>query len=448
MTLKVRRILSLIFILLFLLIAPAIVLYAAGFKLSKNGFFIQKTGIFIIDSNPRGAKIFINGQVQKDFIGSFFNKNSFITTPAKIKGLLPGEYDLTLELNGYSSWQKKLTISPGASTFAEDIYLFKNDLPIQITPAKIESINLSSNKNPALILSAGQLTFFNLADETKKSVDQINLKGKNVAWSADGQKLVIDNYLYDLSDLNVKTDLNKFPGAFNYKWQGNTLCFQDKTSIYQLDSTNSPIKITRQLADKKFDDFLIKDGDLYLIDKSGPTTDLLEVINIASGERIKSISLPVSADYSFINPEQSLLNLYDETKKILYLVDPSAAYYSPLVEVINNIKTTFWVNSDNLLYAGDYEIWLYNLPTKKKTLITRVSETINRAIMHPNKNYIVYSTGKTLNAIELDEREKRNIAELAKFDLINSFVLNAKGDILYFSGKIGNTEGLYKLLIQ
>src|SRR3989338_2513423 len=136
MTLKVRRMLSLIFILLFLIIAPAIILYAAGFKLSKNGLAIQKTGMFIIDSNPRGAKIFINGQ---------------------IKNLLPGEYDLSLELDGYWGWQKKLTVNPGTSTFVDNIYLFKNSLPVQILPANLESINLSAGDNRALILSADQL---------------------------------------------------------------------------------------------------------------------------------------------------------------------------------------------------------------------------------------------------------------------------------------------------
>lgn len=444
MTLKVRRILSLTFILLFLMVTPAIVLYAAGFKLSKNGFFIQKTGMFIIDSNPRGAKIFIDGKVQKNFIGSLFNKNSFIATPAKIKNLLPGEYDLALELNGYLSWQKKLTVNPGASTFAEDIYLFKNGLPVQIFPAKIESINLSPEKNQALILSAGQFIFFNLADETKKSTGQKSL-GKNIAWSLDGQRLVIDNYLYNLNDLKVKVDLSKLtPDIFNYKWSNNSLFFQDKASIYRLDSANLPIKI---IGHKKFNDFLIKDRYLYLINKSESTANL-EVVNIASGEQIKSISLPASANYSFVKEEQALLNLYDKARKILYLIDPLTAYYSPLVEVINNVKTAFWANDNNLLYAGDYEIWLYNLATKKKTLITRVSDTINHAVMHPNKNYIIYSTDQAINAIELDERGKRNIAELVRFDLIDSFALNAKGDILYFTGKIGKAKGLYKLLIQ
>lgn len=443
MTLKVRRILSTIFILLFLIITPAIVLYAAGFKLSKNGFFIQKTGMFIIDSGPRGAKILINGQVQKKFINFLFSKNSFITTPAKIKNLLPGEYDLTVELNGYSSWQKKLTINPGASTFVEHIYLFKNDLPIRIAPAEISSIYLSTGKNRALILSAGQLTFFNLADETKKFISRSNLKGENIAWSGDGQKLVMDNYLYDLSNLKTKTDLNKLAEGFNYKWLGDILYFQDKTSVYQLTNDNLPKKI---IGNKKFGDFLIKDRSLYLINKSEPTTNSLAVINIASGKKIKSINLPASTDYFFINPEQALLNLYDKTRKILYLIDPLAAYYS--VEIINNVKTTFWVNDSDLLYTNDFEIWLYSLTTRKKTLITRVSDTINDAIMHPNKNYIIFATNQTVNIIELDEREKRNIAELVKFDLINSFVLNGRGDILYFSGKIGNQEGLYKLLMQ
>lgn len=445
MTLKVRRILSLIFILLFLIITPAIILYAAGFRLSKNGFFIQKTGMFIIDSRPRGAKIFLNGKAQKTLINSLFNKNNFITTPAKIKNLLPGEYNLSLELNDYWSWQKKLTISPGTSTFAEDIYLFKNDLPVQIVSAKIDSLNLSPKKNQALILSAGQLTFLNLADETKKSVSQNNLKGKNVAWSLGGQKLVIDDYLYDLNDLSAKIDLSRLTASlFNYKWSNNFLFFQDETSIYRLDNKNLPEKIIDNV---QFNDYLIKDGYLYLI-RQARLAASLEIIDLASKRQVKKINLPASANYSFINPERALLNLYDNNHKILYLIDPSATYYSPLTEIINNVKTTFWDNNNNLLYAGDYEIWLYNLEAKRKTLITRVSDTINNAIMHPNKNYIIYSTDQTINAIEMDEREKRNIAELVKFDLINSFILNARGDILFFSGKIGNQEGLYKLLMQ
>jgi hypothetical protein len=417
-------------------------LYAAGYRLNKNGFSVQRTGMFIIDSKPKGAKIFIDGKPQETFASSIFNKNDFIATPAKIKNLLPGEYNLRLELDGYWSWQKKLTVNPGASTFAENIYLFKDNLPVQIASADSGSINLAPDKNQAVILSADLITFLNLSDESEKSTKRNGLPGKNIFWSEDQNKIIIDNYLYNLANTSDAINLKKLtPNSFNYKWSGNILYYQDKNSIYRLDSSNSPKKI---ISDKIFNDYLVKNNYLYLIIKSGQAINL-EVINTATGQNLKNINLPAAPNYSFIDEKQNLLNIYDNDHKILYLIDPFSAY-QPLVEIINNIKTTFWINSSNLLYANDFEIWLYNLETKNKILITRISDTINNAILHPSKDYIIYSTERTINAIELDEREKRNSTELIKFDAINSFLLT--NDVIYFSEKIGNSEGLYKFLIQ
>ena len=443
MTLRVRRILSFIFIILFLSITPAIMLYAAGYRLGKNGFSIQRTGMFIIDSKPKGARIFIDGKPQETWSSSIFHKNNFITTPAKIKNLLPGEYDLRLELDGYFSWQKKLTVNPGASTFAENIYLFKNNLPVQIVPAEIKSIRLAAGKNQAVILSADKITFLNLTDESQKSTARNGLAAKNIFWSEDENSLIIDNFLYNLTDLNSAIDLKKLtPNSFNYKWSGNTLYYQDKNSIYRLEASGLPKKI---IGGKIFNDYLVKNNYLYLIIRSGAASNL-EVMDAATGESLKNINLPAAPNYTFINPGQTLLNLYDNSHKILYLIDPLSSY-QPLAEIINNVKTTFWTDANNLLYINDFEIWLYNLQTKNKILITRISETINDAILHPSKDYIIYSTKQTINAIELDEREKRNSTELIAFDSIDSFKLT-EDNILYFLGKIGNVQGLYKFLIQ
>lgn len=418
-------------------------LYAAGYRLSQSGFSIQRTGMFILDSKPKGAKIFIDGQAQAVWPGLIFNKKKFITTPAKIKNLLPGEYNLKLELNDYWSWQKKLTVNPGASTFAENIYLFKNNLPAQITPADLKSIRLSPDGNQAVILSDDLITFINLADESEKTAKRTGLAEKNIFWNEDQAKIIIDNYLYNLSDLNSPLNLKKLTAdSFNYKWSGDALYYQDKNSIYKLAASGLPKKI---IGSKALADYLVKNNYIHLITKSGAAANL-EVIDEATGQNLKNISLPAALNYSFINAEQNLLNLYDHSHKILYLINPLAAY-QPLVEIIRNVKTAFWVNSSNLLYANDFEIWLYNLAAKNKTLLTRISETINQAILHPSQDYIIYSTKQAINAIELDEREKRNITELIKFDSIGSFILT-RGNIIYFSGKIGNSEGLYKFLIQ
>jgi hypothetical protein len=418
-------------------------LYAAGYRLGKNGLSIQRTGMFIIDSKPKGAKILIDGKLQKTWSISMFNESKGITTPAKIKNLLPGEYELKIEMDGYWSWQKKLTINPGASTFAENIYLFKNDLPIQVAPADMASIHLSPNKNQAVIFSDDLITFLNLTDESQKTTKRNNLTEKNILWSEDQNKIIIDNYLYNLADLTSIIDLKKItPNSFNYKWNGNTLYYQDKNSIYQLEPSNLAKKI---VSNKIFNDYLIKNNYLYLIIKTNQAINL-EVVDITTNENIKSINLPGSGNYSFINVEQNLLNLYDNNHKTLYLIDPMSAY-EPLVEIINNVKTTHWNDSSNLLYTNDFEIWLYNLGTKNKTLITRISDIINNAVLHPSKDYIIYSTDKTINTIELDERGKKNITELIKFDSINSFIL-INADTIYFPGKIGNSKGLYKFLIQ
>ncbi|MFH1255120.1 MAG: PEGA domain-containing protein [bacterium] len=443
MTLKVRRILSLAFIILFFLITPALILYAAGYKISKNGFSMQRTGMFIIDSKPEGAKIYIDGEIQKYWQGSIFGNKKFIATPAKIKNLLPGEYNVKLELEGYWSWQKKLAINQGDSTFAENIYLFKNILPVLIAQADSGSLRLSPTKNQAVILSSDAITFLNLRDESERQEKKIS-GGKDIFGPESGDKIIIGDYLYDNSNNSAEAeDLKKlYKNSSAYKLSGNFLYYRDKNSIYRAEPPGSPEKI---ISGGDFDDYLVKNNILYLITRSGQTTNL-EAIGESTGQIIKSISLPYSENYSFINYEQDILNIYDQNKKSLCLIDPLSDY-GRLVEIINNAETTFWANQKKLLYANDFEIWIYDTESQSKTLITRISEEIKNASMHKSEDYIIYSTKQSINAIELDEREKRNITELVKFDSIGSFKLS-EDDILYFSGKIGNSQGLYKFLMQ
>ena len=112
MTLKTRRLLYISFILAFLIITSSLILYATGYRIKLtwpidfNQTF-QKTGMFIFDTEPHGAKIYLNKKPQELFFKKIFTREeSFIKTPTKIKNLLPGEYDITLELEGYWPWRK------------------------------------------------------------------------------------------------------------------------------------------------------------------------------------------------------------------------------------------------------------------------------------------------------------------------------------------------------
>ena len=432
------------------------IFYAAGYKFSLSGIKFQRTGTFIFDTKPKGAKIFINGQPQQTFFKKYYSQEkSFIKTPAKIKNLLPGEYNIKFELDSYWPWQKKLTIYPGTSTYAEDIYLFKKNLPILLLPDKINNSQLSPDKNKLTILINKQITILNLTNEEQTKLPFINrLSTTTYSWSPSSKKILLNKSIInikngkesrtlgiDLTDY-VKNEIN------NLKWDfysDDKLYYNDKNNIYSFSLSTKSKKIILQYPPTN--NYLIKDNNIYLIEQLGNTNNL-NIFNLDSGELVRKINLPGSDNYYFINPTHSLLNLYDQDHKILYLINPLSLFYSPVQETINNIQYTYWVNNNKLLYANDFEVWLFDLEHNQKTLLTRISQGITGIIWHPSNNYIIYSTDITINTIELDEREKHNITEIIKLDKIAFPVLNQKGDTLYFYAKIGNQEGLYKLAIH
>ncbi|MFH1822463.1 MAG: hypothetical protein ABH830_02065 [Patescibacteria group bacterium] len=463
MSIRFRRLLFIIFIFAFLIIASFATLYAAGYKINfswplnlKQTF--QKTGMFIFNSEPKGAIIKLNDKTQQLFLKKYYSKdNSYIKTPAKIKNLLPGEYNVKLELAGFWPWQKKLTISPGQSTFAEDIYLFKKDIPMQIMDSKLKKIIPSPNNEYLSLIDEEKVLLLNLANETLITLPEIATTAiafsdiNEVSWSADSEKLIISTnnqfFYYNLIN-NELVNLNNLTTSniFNLKWSDDSekIYFQENNSLEYLTLKNNKPQIL--IEEENIIDYLIKSNYLFYLSQFNKSIKL-KVYSLKTNELIKEIDIPFSDNYKLINPKHKLINLYDEKYKLLYLIDPLSSI-NPLIEIITDIKITYWLDDKRLLYANDFEIWILNLNYNSKTLLTRISEKIENIFWHPSNNYVIYSTEKAINIIELDEREKRNINELIKLDFISSPYLSLKGNTLYFYAKIGNQEGLYKLAIQ
>lgn len=463
MSLKTRRIIFIFFVLAFLIISTFAISYASGYKLTFKKKIIEKTGMLILDTKPRGAKIYLNGEPQQLFLKKYFDeKNSYITTPAKIKNLAPGKYEVKMELSGYSSWQKKLEVTGGVSTFAEDVYLFKNNLPVILAEGKISQISLSPNNEYLAVAREKEAYLIELRTENKiplygekNSPLMLNASSSfPVLWSPASAKILIDHLIFQAGNGEESLDLNEFvkQKSSNFRWSGSEdevlFLGEDKknSSIYSLNLISKKVK--KIIDEEKIINFFVKNSYLFIVNQAGKKINL-NIYEINSGQKIGSAeSLPVS-DYEFINTKHKLVNLYDKKHGILYLINPFSPL--PLKETINNVKYTYWINENKLLYANDFEIWLSDFNSAwagQKKLLTRISEPITGIIWHPSNNYLIYSTLETINSIELDEREKRNSTELIKLDKISEIFINKKGEILYFSAKLGSREGLYKLTIQ
>lgn len=452
MSLKTRRILFIFFILSFLTITPLVISYAAGYKFVLGKKVFQKTGMLILDTEPEGAKIYLNGKPEQNLFKKYFSdQENFITTPAKIKNLLPGEYEIKMEKDGYWPWEKKLEVKPGMAAFAEDIFLFKQDLPLLLASGIIQETLLSPDKNKLAGLSEEKISIINLETEDIKEFSFKQEKTDSFFWSPDSKKILAGATVFNLEVLPKKIELETLieKSALKLKWRGNNEIAYIASAGKNILSYNLETKTNNKLfSGEKIIDFLIKDNNLFIISQADKT-NTLSINEIDGSKNIRNIELPSFADFEFINPENNLINLYDKKQQTLYLINPFSNF--PLAETINNIKYAYWINDSKLLYGNNFEIWTMNFPgeqTRYKTLITRISSPINKIIWHPSNNYIIYSDDNDLYALELDDREKRNTTELTRLDNIAFPNLNRDGTALYFHAKIGNQEGLYKLAIQ
>ncbi len=452
---KTRKYLFLFFILAFVTITPLVSLYAAGYKFSFSGKILQKTGMLIIDSSPDGAKIFIDGEPQQKFINEMRSKilnstkdQNILTTPAKIKGLIPGEYLIRIEKDGYWSWEKKLEIKPGNSTFAEDIVIFKNNLPQPIGSGILLNLKQSPNRENIAYTTESKYEVFNTRNEEilyfDRNIENIGPQESNIVW-LDNDNILFDDILFSLNDWENPENL--FASLSNAKLKSislnddNLIYIQNNNSLIKLNTKNKGIETI--LNSQKIIDYLLKDNLLYTIEELDKSTYLIVYDN---KNVIRQINLNFDDNYIFVNTEHHLINIFNSKFDTLYLVDP-LDYFGPLKETINNVTDSFWVDNDKLIYYNDFEIWIYEKNNLKKTILTRISDKIYNVLWHPSNNYIIYSTHDSLFTIELDNREKHNTNQLMRLNNIDFLEISDDGNYLYFYSELGKQAGLFKLAI-
>jgi hypothetical protein len=126
MSLRTRIGILIVFIVVFLVSTPIVVLYTAGYRWNLKKQKIEKVGIVFLRSRPAGADIYLDGKLRRE------------QTPARIRNLLPGGYKVTVSKKGYTSWSKQLSVESARTTFAERIALFREGKaePLALAPSQ------------------------------------------------------------------------------------------------------------------------------------------------------------------------------------------------------------------------------------------------------------------------------------------------------------------------
>jgi hypothetical protein len=453
MKINKRKTLFSLFILAFFIITPTLILYAMGYNL-ESGFRLQKSGILIIKTQPEEAKIYLNGKLEQEFFGNIIKKNDkYVRTPAKIKNLKPGEYEIRVELDGYWPWQKKLTVRPGETTFAEDIFLFRNENAVLI--AEFESGKESFSYKSKLFsnISANEASVINLEDLSLKNKSLNNgtssvFQLSEIKWSDNDKRILTNTSVFNYESWEKVLDLRPIFGEAEtrYAWHSgrdDSLYFSQGNRLFSYDFSNKQSQEIINLPGLQ-EFYSIKDDVLLLANDNGSTA--LSIIRDNAKNQELLASLPFS-DYSFLETKNEIINLLDKRNKILYLIDSNSSI-KPIKDQINGCSIAHWTDDQRLLYSDGYEIWTYTLNDQKKELLTRISERINALVWHPSENYVIYSTENSLNILELDRREKHNVININEYPAIGQIALDKSGKIIYFSSHENSVTKLYKIVIQ
>jgi len=125
-----RKIFFYIFLIIYLVACPLIVLYAFGFILKPDTQeLIEKTGLIYLSTVPPGASIYLDDKPTK------------LKTPAPLQDLDPTDYTVRLVMDTYQDWSHDITVGANkASVFDKILLVPKKRAPKLILDEKFEDI--------------------------------------------------------------------------------------------------------------------------------------------------------------------------------------------------------------------------------------------------------------------------------------------------------------------
>jgi hypothetical protein len=443
MSLRTRNIIAIFFVSAFVILTTAISLYASGYKFNlhwpiNSHSLLQKTGMLITSTEPNGAIIYINNKPKKNTFRKIWNlSEKYLKTPSKIKNLLPGYYDLKLEKDGYWTWNDEIEIRPGQATLIENIVLFKKSLPWQISSGQPQSTLVSPDKKFVILTDDKKvIDLKNDQEIILPDKDQIN----SLKW-LDTNRLSTNLYIMDAS---TPENIDYYENIIG-KDINNLKCSSSNSKIYyQYQNSINCFDLNKKINENIFSeediiDYQIQSNRLIAILK-----DKIIVYSLTKKAITAEIKVPSSEAYEFWTSGNDLINIYNRDHSSLYLIDPDNK--TPIRELIVDIKQGNWIDNNRLLYTNGHEINIYHFQEDRLDLIIRSGDLIEDLVWHPS-NHIIYSTANKINLFDFSQSQN-STNTLLELEEIKSLFLNNKGDILYFSAKIGNQSGFYKMLIQ
>jgi hypothetical protein len=441
---KIRLILFLTFLLAFLISAPLVVLYTAGYRLDLGAGQIVHTGVLNISSIPKGVSVYVDGVLQPD------------RSPAVFDTVYPGEHLITLEKEGYSSWEKTLEVVSRETTFIDRALLFLED-ERQIEDRRgTQYSSVSPNRHTlAYIVQEGSWVELWVSDglaQTERVLARLRDESGaeyEITWSESGAYLILEQNgatqnsitLIDLkkeATLDVHRILKQSSEFWWDAWDDDLLYARLDGSLYQLDVNNTEdaelVEFDAQALSFFYQPIALSMGSDRM------------VLSRYEDQTASIITYLPFGTYQFHNAPEGIALLKDVERHRIVLVD----LWNSDQPILLNQEATSWhwsADGDRLVFTNGFDVEVYTRSSHTTSTLTRLSDMIQDVFWYPLGNAVVFVTDAQVVSIELDARDGHETLELLGGVVGRAFI-DPEGEWVFMLGADGEEVGIFSKRLQ
>lgn len=455
MTLNQRRVLYTAFILLFFTLTPAVSFYAAGYNFDWQTGAIQRTGIIIVETVPRGAVVSLANRLdaQYNWLYDIVYSDVVLETPEKIRNLLPGEYEVRLEKEGYLPYERVVRLNGGETIVLSDIPLFRKPEPQAVITQPVLAVATAPNNRRLAALTADTLHIIETGSQrqvTGSAVTTDRIAFDSLAWSAGGSRILQaegDFAVYNADTARQEFSLAQLLGrpVQLAQWDAGSdivLYTLAGSTLYRIDANTQLIEpVVPDIAGVQA--IAGRDGTIYAVTREQGTT-ALHLYQRNNAVPFKTIVLPASTAHH-VRLVDDTVYVHDVSRQMLYLIKPDA--FVPLYAALAGVED-FSVAGDTITYWNRFELWRYRPTAEEKTLIARLSSSIRQGVPYADDRYLVYVTDAGISLAELQDGRYRASFPLLGWNNVSRFVLNRAGTAAYIVSPYEDHTGLYRMELR
>lgn len=445
MPLRLRQLIFAVLTLFFVISAPLIILYTAGYKYNINKNIVEKTGSLVLDSVPPKARILLN------------ERDAHKLTPATFSHLLPDDYRIRLEKEGYYPWEKTLPVTSKRTTFATDVVFFREASPEMSFNKKIKFVVPAPDGASAAFVSiektqAEELSVWNLENEHSA---RFSAPGKidGLTWSPSSKYILVkltgsQKFFAVPRESGQTIDIFKI---FGREWKNLVWSENNDDELYGSAPEGGAYGIYKINLDNKTAKKISSGGSRVWQQNSRlytlvPSNNGIKLLQISETERPVEITALKAGDYTFLASRTDILMLADKTKSLLYLLKPE--FNDPILLETRATYAVWSPSFKKLMISDDFELRLYDYEKNEINFVTRHGEPVKKALWLDSENHLVIEFRNSILGAELDYRDNNYSPTLASGKDISDLFLADKTKTAYFTAETAEGRRLFKLSIQ